>query len=109
MDKRIGSNEDWFLDETCFIGSDHIFPLAGFDQVLSVSAVFVNNPMPEPASLTASAGGFALTLQIVAGVTSFHNAWPGGSGWRGYAEVAAEDNASSVPRCDRWAWHTVCG
>ena len=47
--------------------------------MLLVSAVFVNNPMPEPASLTASAGGFALTLQIVAGVTSFHNAWPGGA------------------------------
>ena len=48
-------------------------PSASFSQTAPSSAVFVNNLMPEPASLTAAPGRFLLTPQFSAVTTRFDN------------------------------------
>ena len=48
-------------------------PSTSFGQTTPSSAAFVNNLMPQPASLSAAPGRFLLTPQFSASTTAFHN------------------------------------
>ena len=50
-----------------------LIPSTSFGQTTPSSAAFVNNLMPQPASLAAAPGRFLLTPQFSASTTAFHN------------------------------------
>ncbi len=50
-----------------------ILPASTFGQVSASNTVFVNNLMPQPASLTTSSGSLVLTTQFHAAITHFDN------------------------------------
>jgi hexosaminidase len=50
-----------------------LMPSVAFSQTSSAGAVFVNNLMPQPLSLTAAQGQFVLTPEFSVGVTGFQN------------------------------------